>query len=256
MKRSGLLALLLAASPAFAVNPVQGWYGGIQLGVNYTPSTQYTFPTTFDRPVNFPDVQISPYFDLINLEVPAGTTLKLYYATMGQIAGQVGYRCNKFRVEGQLGYNNSPYNSLKINNVTLNINDQTIITRRGNNYTFDGATNTMYGMLNGYYDFIPSEPDANFAPYIGAGVGYAYLQNIFNISVTDTSLNNYDLKVTRSISTPAVQGIVGASYFMDDFTAFGLDFRYFVTTTKSQILNANAQILSVNLTFNGAFNLG
>ena len=64
------------------------------------------------------------------------------------------------------------------------------------------------------------------------------------------------LDVNEATTSLAGQAMIGASYFLDDLTAFSLDLRYFTTEKKSQVLNARVQVLTVNLTFNGAFNLG
>ena len=246
MKRLGLLALLLTNASAYAVNPVQGWYGGMLLGFNYTPSTNFTFPTTFVPP---PEV-----IGLIPA-IPTHVDITLNYKTMGQIAGEVGYRCGNYRVEGQLGYNNSPYSSLKLEgsggkSITL------FAPSTSQHYTFEGSTDTISGMINGYYDFIPTEPDANLAPFVGLGLGYAYTQNVINMNFWYNSTEIREARISRTTTSPAGQVMIGASYFLDDFTAFSLDLRYFTTQKKSEVLQARVQVASVNLTFNGAFNLG
>ncbi len=246
MKRLGLLALLLTNASAYAVNPVQGWYGGILLGVNYTPSTNFNFPTTFVTPP-----------DLIGLipAIPTNVDITLNYKTMGQLAGQVGYRCGNYRFEGQLGYNNSPYSSLKLEG--LGGKSITLLAPASSPYySFEGSTNTTSGMINGYYDFIPTEPDSNFAPFVGLGIGYAYTQNVINLDFWYNNTEIRDVRISRTTTSPAGQAIIGASYFLDDFTAFSLDLRYFTTQKKSEVLQARVQVASVNLTFNGAFNLG
>ena len=241
MKRLGLLALLLTNASAYAVNPVQGWYGGILLGINHTANTHFNFPTTFTVPP-----ELSGKLPAIPTDVP----VNLDYSTMGQLAGQVGYRCGKYRVEGQLGYNNSPYSSLKINNQTL------FAPSTSPYYSFVGSTDTVSGMINGYYDFLPSEPDSNFAPFVGIGLGYAYTTNVIDLDFWYNNTDIRDIRISRTTTSPAAQAMIGASYFLDDFTAFALDLRYFTTTTKSSVMDARVEVLSLNLTFNGAFNLG
>lgn len=238
MKRLGLLALLLTNASAYAVNPVQGWYGGILMGLNYTPGTNFNFPTTFVPP------------PLVPITIPSNVPITLSYKTMGQLAGEVGYRCGNYRVEGQLAYNNSPYSSLKINKQTL------FAPSTSPYYNFEGSTDTASGMINGYYDFLPSEPDSNFAPFLGLGVGYAYTTNVINLDFWYNNTEIRNVHISRHTTSPAAQAMVGASYFLDDLSAFSLDLRYFTTTNKSSVLDARVQVFTLNLTFNGAFNLG
>lgn len=238
MKRLGLIALLLTNASAYAVNPVQGWYGGILLGINYTPSTNFTFPTSFTPPPEIPIV------------IPTTVPISLNYKTMGQLAGQVGYRCGKFRGEGQLAYNNSPYSSLKINNVTL------FAPSTSPYYSFEGSTNTLSGMVNGYYDFLPSAPDSSFAPFVGLGLGYAHTQNVIDLDFWYNNQQIRHVQIKRSGNSPAGQAMIGANFFMDDFAVFALDLRYFTTANKSTVSNARVEFLTVNLTFNGAFDFG
>ena len=97
------------------------------------------------------------------------------------------------------------------------------------------------------------------------GIGYAYTENSINMSfyydkdITGATIPGYEvlnLNISRNTSSPAGQVMIGASYFLDDFSAFSLDARYFTTQKKSQVLDARVQVYSLNLTFNGAFNAG
>ena len=247
-KKIGLIALLLANNAVFAVNPVQGLYGGIILGINYTPNTNYVFPAN----VAPADIQLSQpgVSPVTTLTIPS-PSLTLKYSTMGQIGGQLGYRCGKYRGEGQFVFNNSPYSSIQSGNLQVSSN-------HSSSYTFVGSTNTVYGMLNGFYDFLPSDPNSNFAPYVGVGIGYAAVQNTLNLGLwsVQTGTNVRNINITETTYSMAGQAIIGASYFLDDFTAFGLDLRYLTTSAKSNILDARLQVLTLNVTFNGAFNLG
>lgn len=244
MKRLGLLALLLANSSIHALNPVQGWYGGILLGLNYTPSTNFIFPSTFVPPTDLPS----------NIILPTDSYGELTYGHMGQLAGQLGYRCGKYRIEGQLGYNNSPYKTLKVNDFTL-IGSTTTTNL---NYTSKGATNTASFMVNGYFDLLPTDPDSSFAPLIGIGLGYASTQNQIELTYWTSSGVEVspNINIKETTNSPAGQVMIGGSVFLDDFTAFSLDLRYFTTQKKSETTDARVQVASINLTFNGAFDAG
>lgn len=248
MKRLGLIALLLAHGSAYAVNPVQGWYGGILLGVNYTPSaSNFVFPS--NRPI---PAEVLAHIDT---SITPGVPFTLSYQTMGQLAGQVGYRYDHYRIEGQLDYNNSPYSSIKVgNNFVLVTNSSTTTDPY---YTFKGKTDIIAGMVNGYYDFLPTDPSSSFVPYLGVGIGYAYVANSFKVQLVSAETGVVASVSPSAHSTSAAgQAIIGGSYFLDDFAYFGLDFRYLTTATISPTLGVRPQVYTVNLSFNGAFNAG
>lgn len=225
--KTGFLALLLANGSAFALHPVQGLYGGILLGFNYTPKTNLYLPT---------------FTPGVNVD---GT---LNYGILGDIGGQVGYRWNKYRLEGQFIYNNSPYKSIVVGGVTIRDDSSNTTGVR-----LEGSTDTGLAMVNGYYDFFTSDASRNFIPYVGAGVGYAYVSNNLKIYNKEVVVTAGRIKETNT--SPAGQIILGSSYFLDDFTFFGMDVRYFTTSSKSNALDSRVQVYSFNLSFNGAFNI-
>ena len=166
---------------------------------------------------------------------------------MGAIGGQLGYRCGKYRFEGQYFYNNNPYKSLELGNITI------FAPSSSPDFRIEGSTDSGFGMFNGFYDFLPNDPRSNLVPYLGVGVGYAYVSN--NLTVYYNDVNLYAAHVKEATSSAAGQGIVGMSYFLDDFASFALDFRYLTTTAKTKLLDSRLQVYSLNLSFNGAFNL-
>lgn len=158
-------------------------------------------------------------------------------------------------------FNNSPFSKVQFGN--------RVIESPSNNqyFTFKGATNTLAGMINGFYDFVPTDSESALIPYVGIGIGYAGTQNSIQMDfwippgtppdpTLGEGVQQPAITLSRNTSSIAGQAIIGASYFIDDFTNFGLDLRYFTTTAKSQILDSRVQYLTVNLSFNGAFNLG
>lgn len=237
----GLASLLLVNTQAFALNPVQGWYAGLILGVSYAPTTT-VIPTK-------------------SLETPIGTfepqVATLSYGVLGGVGGQVGYRCNHFRVEGELLYNNNPYDVLTIGNIKINSPSSSSTLR------LQGAANSGFFLVNGFYDLYTPNQDnvSQVVPYVGLGAGYSYVQNNITLFYNDTELFRTNLKST--FSRPAGQAIVGLSYFMDDFTTFGLDVRYLQTTSitdsnrpRTNGFDTTFKLYSINLLFNGAFDLG
>lgn len=229
--------LLLVQINAYALNPVQGWYAGLILGVSHQSGSTATFVTSSTR-------------------IPTGTGT-LSYSTMGDVGGQLGYRCNHFRAEGELFYNNNPMNILNINKVEINS------STTANRLTMQGASNMGAFMVNGYYDLFTPDQDGYsvVVPYVGIGAGYAYIQKNITFFFNQSELP--DDQLTKTQTSPAAQAIIGVSYFMDDFTTFALDFRAFSTVSSSNTGNRNlntfntkTEIFSVNLLFNGAFDFG
>lgn len=238
-----LTTLMACSLSTFAINPVEGWYAGLYLGVSLPPSTTFNVVTPFEQlPV-------------------ADTTLS--YSVMGGIGGEVGYRCDHLRGEGQILYNNNPFNTLTINN-SIQINgSRTITPTETYPLSMQGQTNTLGLMANAYYDFYTLTQDnvARIVPYAGLGIGYAYVKS--NIEFKEDGVPVANGSASANFDSAAAQAIVGSNYFLDDFTTLGLDFRYFSTLKNTQKgpqgvnnLTTRAQFYSINLVFNGAFDVG
>jgi len=117
--------------------------------------------------------------------------------------GTVGYDFGMFRTELEGGYR---YNSNKS------------ITGGGFTGSTSGKTTAWSGMVNGYWDIL-SGP---LTPYIGAGVGVAWLDH-------DTKLNGTKLLSGNSTQF-AYQGIAGVSYDVTPNWGIKGEYRYFGTT--------------------------
>lgn len=220
-------SIIISSSTSFALNPVQGFYGGVMLGGSYTPTISHTItdPTTNTK-----------------------YTGKLQYSGYGDIGGQIGYRVNDYRAELEGFYNYSPYNKISLNGYT--ITSQKFKT--GRDY-IEGYTGTASIMVNGYFDFFPFVgQEANFVPYVGLGVGYSNIQN--SIRVINNGMTVSGTNISGNKGSVAGQGIIGASYFLDDFTVFALDYRYY-SSKSTYPFNARTRFQAVNIIFNGAFDL-
>ena len=181
-----LAVIGLISASAYAVDPVSGTYGGVVLGGSYmfsipAPATGDVIiaPTVSGTTV----AALAKYLSTSPIS-SSKTNYQLNYGLMGLLGVQVGYRCDELRVEGQIFYNSSPVSSLSIwdgtSSVKLSNNNNV-----ANIIYPSGQTNVIAGMANFYYDFIPpSTLDSNFAPFVGVGVGYANVQNNFNINFT------------------------------------------------------------------------
>ena len=223
----GLCMFLLKAQAVFAITPVPALYAGLVLGGSYQTSST-----------------LNVYNPITNSKVP----VKLEHSFLGNIGGEVGYRFNHFRLEGELFINSNPYKSLKVGNYTLN--------KTGNfstGYAMKGQTNIGALMINGFYDFFSEKDGSNFAPYVGIGVGYAYIMNNIKFYYNNNQIPNSSF--SYNTSAPAAQGIVGFGHFLDNFTFVSLDFRYFTTKAISSY-DVRPQVGSINFNVIGSFDCG
>ncbi|MDP3705466.1 MAG: hypothetical protein Q8R24_06100 [Legionellaceae bacterium] len=285
MKRSIISTLLLIQAPVYALNPVNGWYGGVFLGVSSATSSTLNF----EPAITFtgPNVSLS------------AQTVKATRSVLGDVGGQIGYRfCDRYRLEGEVMYNNNPFNYLKVENITLSNTYNTAYNltppnsiKYGNiessaDAHIQGDTNTGAFMFNAYYDFfVPSNDGySNVVPFVGLGIGYSYVQNALQFyrrsnpdtTVTESNQSREIISALQTRTTYAGQIMGGLSYFMDDFTWFSADVRYFATGSSdpsteytyitptavyvkhsnTNLFGKSTQLLSANVTFNGVFNFG
>ncbi len=222
------LSFILANTTAYALNPVPGWYAGILLGASYVPTINLTIPAS--------------------LTSTGITTGSLSHNVLGNIGGQMGYRCNNLRIEIEGLYNNNPLNVLKVGGVTVNS------PGTSDGLRLSGDTTTGAGFANGYYDFFSPDGSSNLVPYIGFGAGYAYVKSQVQFFYANALVGEGDL--STSTSGIVGQAILGMSYFLDDFTTFGLDFRYFTSAKTLEVTNSRIQFYSVNAIVSGAFDFG
>lgn len=230
-----MLGLLLVNGVTHALNPIQGWYGGVRAGVSYQP----------DLKVSYTYKELSSQLSIKNET--------LSYSVLGGVGGQVGYRINDFRFELEGSYNTNPYKTLTIeltDGTSYGITSSTSTT----GFSIKGNNDTYNLMLNAYYDIFnlfssESEMAAAFVPYVGLGIGGSY--NVNGIALNyDQSQLDY---IKYSNKGAAAQALIGLNYFLDDFSTVGINAQYFSNLYKNTYTNTRGQIASVNLTFNGAF---
>lgn len=245
------LCALLACGNAFATDPVQGFYLGVLAGVTHAPNTQINF--TID------DVAYSGAITLQPVGVDGGFSL--------------GYRVQQFRVEGELllGYNS--YNEFKTGSCTLI--SPSVVGPQGTCPTFveeqglgfKGNTTGMYGLVNFFYDFVPTNPNANsMVPFVGLGIGMGIIKNSGQIQNNQYFDNGYTpviITASQSKSSIAGQGMFGINYYIDDFTTIGIDYRYLSTfssnsnsATTSNSVSKQFAINTINFTANFALEKG
>lgn len=111
------------------------------------------------------------------------------------IGGAAGYYVNdNIRVEGEIAYREADVDTLVIN---------------GSNISGNGLELKIFsGMANGYYNFTTG---SNLSPYLGAGVGLAYHDEMEEFAF-------------------AYQAMAGIDYTVDDNNTLFAGYRYFATT--------------------------
>lgn len=225
---------LFLVNSSFAVNPVPGFYAGIILGGSYAPKAKLNFlrPESSSTPVTCP------------IGTCTNTIGKLTYAGYGNIGGQIGYRIDSFRVEIEPLLNYNPYQKITVDSTTFSS------PKSSSELRFKGSTTTGSVMFNGVWDIYMPRDSSGLGPYIGLGLGYAYVKNQIQFYCNNVTIPCS--KVSKSTRSPAIQGIIGANYYLDDFSWFGLDYRYY-STKNITMLGTNAQVHSINLSVNGSF---
>lgn len=226
--------LLIASSSLFAVEPAMGWYGGLFVG----PSMLSGSDVTITSPLA-PFLVYNPSIE---------------YSILVNGGGQVGYRCNKFRFEGELLYD--------INNISK-ITGFIPLGGSGINLSSNnikGETWILGGLFNAYYEFYDIDySETRWVPYVGLGIGYAQINSTLDYQFVSSPLPlNPSYQVNSISNAPIGQGILGASYFFSDISSIGVDLRYFTTglNIKNNInteFNSRVSGFSLNLVFNYTF---
>lgn len=229
-KKIGLAAgLVLASSASMAVIPASGWYAGLMVGGSYAPSTNFNIPDPF--------VAYFPAY----ASIPA----KLSYNILANGGLQVGFRCENFRVEGELNFNSNSYDRLRIGYYTIGSSHNV----QGLNLS--GHTSLYSGFINGFYDFFNEEnTDTTWVPYLGLGVGYARVQSTVDFFYQNTQLNFLTFKSNNN--APIGQAIAGLSYFLNDEWSMSGDVRYMSTRNIRQ-LDSRFSLVTLNFLVNYAF---
>jgi len=238
-----ILSNLLISSAVFALNnPVQGFYAGILAGISHGPSNDT---------VHFRE-------DDMHFTGTVG------YSSVGGGGGAVlGYKLSHFRLEAEMMYNRISTGPLQVGTCTLvspNILSPTGFCPRGEydrfqakGLAYSGSSATTWGLINFYYDFFTPNSYTNVVPYIGFGVGGVQIRNFSDFTNTNTSISHGN---NITFTTSAAQGVVGLSYYMDDFTWLGMDYRLATTKSLTQIQDSRYTLNALNFNINFAFDKG
>jgi opacity protein-like surface antigen len=203
-----------------AATPQQGPYFGLILGP--------AFAANIDLIINHP---------LLKQDKVA----KFSYGTAFNGGGQIGYRINKFRFEGEGIYNQSSIVQMQMGRLLLD-NQQLRRLR------ISGHTRLKAGFFNAYYELYKKESDIRVVPYIGLGAGYARLDNLLMLMFDQTSLYSK----TNVTSTPIGQGILGMSFFLTNTFQANIDYRY-LATPQHKVLHSRFAFDTLNFSINKVF---
>lgn len=246
----GLMVLMLFSSVSYALNPIPGWYAGLIVGGSKAPDIRFNVKDPIGILSRNPVDMISGQGVITS-------------SVLGNVGGQVGYRMNHLRVEGEFFYNNNPYSHLTDHGTSVpNSGSSTSSANffsRPKPLTFDGYTNTYALMFNGFYDIYISNYTENWVPYVGLGAGFEQVENNIDFLINGSSAANSTF--SQQNNHLAGQAIAGVSYFITDYVSFNADFRYLsafrssTVNTRVTSFQSRPQIYSINLIVNSAFNL-
>lgn len=236
----------LINSMAFSMNPIQGFYGGILGEISHGPSSE---PVIFKQ-------DATVFIGKVN-----------YSSISGGGGAMIGYKYLHFRAEGELLINRISTGPVTVGTCTIENKNAPTPTGacpagiydhfKANALGFSGNSTAYYGLFNAIWDFYSDTTESDIAPYLGLGGGYASIRNGNSFVHTTTQYSSGSVSSTNGA---AFQGILGISYYMDDFTWASLDFRYLTAQRKANqeaiannISTSRYTLNTLNITVNFAF---
>lgn len=181
--------------------PNYGFFYSFQLGYN-----------------NNPDLDVSPSISDDLLPDPPDPTIKL--DSGGIIGGAIGFRNKHFRTEAELSLRYSSGDTVR--GLPLELPMDTSVTADG-----DVIVGSL--LVNFYIDFLIG----NWIPFIGAGVGGAYVSNTMDATVFDTSGMDPEKLGSPEFSDSGIgiayQLIIGIAYIINEHHEIDLVYKYFET---------------------------
>jgi opacity protein-like surface antigen len=248
----GLLSQVLFSTHLFALNPVAGFYGGIFGEMSHGPSSsQVIFAEDF--------------------QVFQGT---VGYSPLSAGGGiMLGYKYRQLRGEAEFFINRISTGPVTVG--TCVIENVDVVTPTGycppgiydsfeaKTLGYEGNSTASYLFLNGIWDFFSYDGTTDVVPYLGLGLGYSLIRNGSSFVNTTTDASHGQDPSSKGV---AYQGILGVSYYMDDFTWCSLDYRYVSSTVQAESLTNLGLVYSLpskkytlntlNITVNFAFDKG
>ncbi len=177
-------AAVFLNSMAFAATPIDGWYSSVFGGYAYIPGN-------------------------INKTKMGFTYNNANYQSGFDAGGNLGFKSNPMRYEGEITYLKATLNDVNINGIRQS--------------KLDGYNDAVLGMANVYYDF----PGilSSIQPFLGLGIGYAWIQA--NIHSPGPFIANH---FSASNSAFAYQATGGVTYNFAENYALNLGYRYIGTS--------------------------
>ena len=181
--RLALAAVTVWLFLASGADAAEGWYASVQAGGNFLSDADLDEPTGVLVALGT-NVEFDPGFNL---------------------AGALGYRWKKFRVEGEVAYAVNDIDQFEILGIGVN---------------GGGDVDSVAFMANAFRDFDIGAP---WSVYLGGGIGVAI------ISINDADILGVPLADDDDTAF-AYQLGTGVGYEITRATTLSLDYRYFATT--------------------------
>ena len=208
MRLAFVSVAFLATSLTHAATPIDGWYAGVFGGYAYVPNN-------------------------INKTQQGLTRSNATYQAGYDAGGNIGFKSNPMRYEGELTYINANLEKFRNNSI-----QQTGV---------GGYNDNFLAMAKVYYDF----PNVLMAiqPFLGVGIGYAWVQARLNSTGPDGIT-----QFTGSNSVFAYQATGGLTYNFAETWALNIGYRYIATKhaeNLGHIFQAHLANLGVVYRFDG-----
>lgn len=150
------------------------------------------------------------------------------------VGGSIGYKSSALRYEGQFTYLDSQVKRFNTNGIQPGL--------------LDGESTATVLMANVYYDLPDMVP--GISPYLGGGIGYAYLQSKLGAGSGTTFTSVLDI----NDSVFAYQATAGLTYNFAENYAVNIDYRYIGTSragSYGEIFQANLAEVGATYRFDG-----
>ncbi len=205
MKIAVFFVSLASCCSAMAATPIDGWYSSVFGGYTYIPGN-------------------------VNKTAAGLTRNHVTYESGFDGGGNIGFKSNPLRYEGEIFYLKANTNQFDVNRVK-----QTGVS---------GYNQGIFALTDVYYD-LPGMFSSLLQPYLGVGIGYGWIQTRL-----DSTGPNSTTRFTASNSAFAYQGQVGVTYNFAENYALSLGYRYLSTTNISRFGNRfQAQIANLGASY-------
>ncbi len=228
-------AFLLAAAPLLSADAAEmdGWYGGLELGVAMSPGITISGQDNdFQADSRVCDGFFGGDPNDAACSERGNTWGNQFNGAAGVLSGlALGYHFRDFRIEGEYFYRAAAYDERK----EPTVGGETIAKLTGEAITGSGhlgglTSNNLF--INAYYD-IPLGAKTKFRPYVGAGAGWSRVSLDYSVYFARAITLGPPLAGTTTVAGEVVsddmfgyQLIAGVDYPLGDRVTLGLKFRW------------------------------